>query len=61
MPGVCLTASRDLTCGSGTVYQYPNVDAKLHADLLAADSIGTFFSRNINQRPFKKPAPLKAA
>jgi hypothetical protein len=43
--------------GPGTVYQYPNVDAKVYADLMAADSIGSVFGKHIKPLPFKKLAP----
>ncbi|MES2247627.1 MAG: KTSC domain-containing protein [Pseudomonadota bacterium] len=55
------TLAVTFTRGPGTVYQYPGVDAKLHADFLAADSIGTFFGKHFKTRPFKKFAPPKAA
>ncbi|MGJ7553062.1 KTSC domain-containing protein [Variovorax sp. RB3P1] len=43
--------------GPGAVYQYPNVDAKVYADLMAADSIGSFFGKHIKPLPCKKLAP----
>ncbi|BEP54494.1 hypothetical protein GmRootV118_17380 [Variovorax sp. V118] len=55
------TLAVTFTHGPGTVYQYPGVDAKVHADFLAAESIGTFFGKHIKTRPFKKFAPPKAA
>ena len=50
------------TRGPGHIYQYPNVDAKLHADFMAAESKGKFFGEHIKQLPFDKfPAPAPAA
>ena len=49
------------TRGPGTVYQYPNVEPQLHADFLAAESIGTFFGQRIKSLPFKKFAATQAA
>lgn len=52
------TLALTFTRGPGTVYHYPDVDAQLHQDLLAADSIGKFFGQHIKNLPFKKyPAP----
>ena len=51
------TLAATFTRGPGTVYQYPNVDAKVYADLMAADSIGSFFGKHIKPLPFKKLAP----
>ena len=51
------TLAATFTRGPGTVYQYPNVDAKVYADLMAADSIGSFFGQHIKPLPFKKFAP----
>jgi hypothetical protein len=36
------------------------VDAKVYADLMAADSIGTFFGKHIKPLQFKKFAPAAA-
>lgn len=48
--------------GKGAIYHYPNVEPKVHADFLAAESIGTFFGKHIKALPFKKfPAPPKPA
>ncbi|MNW05544.1 hypothetical protein D3C71_2018060 [compost metagenome] len=47
--------------GPGTVYQYPGVDAKVHADFLAAESIGTYFGKHIKPLPFKKFAATESA
>jgi hypothetical protein len=46
--------------GPGTVYHYPNVEPKVHADFMAAESIGKFFGAHIKALPFKKFAPPKA-
>lgn len=35
---------------SGKVYQYPNVPAEAHTDLMKADSVGSFFARNIRAK-----------
>lgn len=51
------TLAATFTRGPGTVYQYPNVDAKVYADLMAADSIGSFFGKHIKPLPFRKLAP----
>lgn len=51
------TLAATFTRGPGTVYQYPNVDAKVYADLMASDSIGSFFGKHIKPLPFKKLAP----
>ncbi|AVQ84829.1 KTSC domain-containing protein [Variovorax sp. PMC12] len=40
--------------GPGTVYHYPDVESKLHEDLINAESIGTFFGAHIKPRSFKK-------
>jgi hypothetical protein len=55
------TLAVTFTRGPGTVYQYPNVDPQLHADFLAAESIGTFFGQRIKSLPFKKFAATQAA
>lgn len=39
----------------GAVYRYENVDAKTHAELMAADSVGSHFTRNIKKRPEMYP------
>jgi len=44
--------------GIGSVYQYQSVDPQVHADFIAAESIGKFFGKQIKSLPFKKfPAP----
>lgn len=46
--------------GPGTEYQYPNVEPELHAEFIAAESIGTFFGKRIKALPFKKFAAAAA-
>jgi hypothetical protein len=53
------TLAVSFTRGSGAVYHYPNCSAELHAEFLAAESIGSFFGEHIKARPFKKFAPPK--
>lgn len=52
------TASKTLavqfTRGTGAVYHYPNVEPKVHADFMAAESIGKFFGQHIKPLPFVK-------
>lgn len=57
------TLAVTFTRGTGTVYHYPNVEPKTHADFMAAESIGKFFGAHIKPLPFKKytPAPEDAA
>ncbi|MDR6887840.1 MULTISPECIES: KTSC domain-containing protein [Variovorax] len=55
------TLAATFTRGPGTVYQYQNVEPQLHADFLAAESIGTFFGQRIKSLPFKKFAATQAA
>ena len=40
--------------GAGAVYHYPNVEPELHAEFLAAESIGKFFGSRIQGLPFQK-------
>jgi len=55
------TLAVTFTRGPGTVYQYPNVEAKVHDDLIKAESIGTFFGKHIKPLSFKKfEAPAAA-
>lgn len=35
----------------GAVYQYQNVDAHVFADMMVAESVGSYFTRNIKKRP----------
>ncbi|MEZ2297287.1 KTSC domain-containing protein [Variovorax sp. RCC_210] len=55
------TLAATFTRGPGTVYQYPNVDAKVYADLMAADSIGGYFGKHIKPLRFKKFKAPEAA
>lgn len=56
------TLAVTFTRSTGAVYHYPNVDAKLHADFMAAESKGKFFGEHIKPLPFDKfPAPAPAA
>jgi hypothetical protein len=48
------TLAVTFTRGAGAIYHYPNVDAKLHADFIGAESIGKFFGKSIQGLPFKK-------
>lgn len=45
----------------GSVYQYGNVSADLHAQLVGAESIGSFFGKEIkphkDKYPFRKMEP----
>lgn len=43
--------------GKGSVYHYPNVEQKTHADFMAAESKGGFFASNIKHLPFEKFGP----
>ena len=46
--------------GPGHIYHYPNVDEKVFADFMAAESKGVFFGQNIKTLPFEKfQAPKK--
>lgn len=38
----------------GGVYEYPNVEPSLYADLLAAESVGKFCHQHVKRLPFKK-------
>lgn len=49
------------TRGPGHAYQYPNVEPRLHADFMAAESKGKFFGEHIKPLAFDKfPAPVAA-
>ena len=57
-------ATQTLACtftrGPGHIYHYPNVEPKVHADFMAAESKGTFFGQHIKPLAFDKfPAPAK--
>lgn len=51
-------ATKTLACqfahGPGHLYVYPNVEPKVHADFMAAESIGKFFGQHIKALPFEK-------
>lgn len=50
--------------GPGSTYHYGNVPASMHADMLKAKSIGTFFGAHLKADPKKHPftkQPPKAA
>ena len=56
------TLALTFTRGPGHIYHYPNVESKTHADMMAAESKGTFFGEHIKALGFDKfPAPEKAA
>lgn len=55
------TLALTFTRGAGAVYHYPDVDAKVHQDMLAAESIGKFFGKYIKPLPFKKYPASKTA
>lgn len=48
------TLAVSFTRGTGAVYHYPGVTPELHANFMAAESIGSFFGQHIKDRPFKK-------
>ncbi|WP_027730037.1 KTSC domain-containing protein [Variovorax paradoxus] len=48
------TLAVTFTRGTGAIYHYPNCDAKLHADFMAAESKGKFFGAHVKQLPFVK-------
>jgi KTSC domain len=44
----------------GPVYHYPNSEPRLHAEFVAAESLGKFHGKFIKDMPFKKyPADLE--
>lgn len=51
-------ATKALACqfvhGPGHLYVYPNVEPKVHAEFMAAKSIGKFFGQHIKDLPFEK-------
>lgn len=55
------TLAVTFTRGPGHIYHYPGVDPNVHADFLAAESIGTFFGKHIKALPFKKFQAPKSA
>ena len=48
------TLAITFTRGSESVYHYPNVEPEMYASLVAAESVGMFFSKHIKSLPFKK-------
>lgn len=48
------TLAVTFTRGPGNVYHYPDVSPELHAEFVAAESIGSFFGQRIKALPFKK-------
>lgn len=52
------TLAVTFTRGAGAIYHYPNVDPELHAEFLAAESIGKFFGSRIQGLPFNKFSAL---
>lgn len=48
------TMAVTFTRGPGHVYHYPNVSPELHQQFLEAESIGSFFGKNIKTLPFDK-------
>lgn len=55
-------APRGGATGVGSVYQYSDVPPNVHADLMAAESVGKFFGANIRGKfKYTKLAPEKAA
>lgn len=44
------TQTLEVEFTSGKVYQYANVPAKTHSELMSADSVGSFFAANIKKR-----------
>ncbi|MET3514316.1 hypothetical protein ABIC63_002088 [Pseudacidovorax sp. 1753] len=48
------TLALTFTRGPGHIYHYPNVEAKTHADFMAAESKGKFFGEHIKPLPFDK-------
>jgi len=56
------TLAVTFTRGAGAIYHYPNVEPEVHAEFLAAESIGSFFGKHIKSLPFEKfQAPVEAA
>lgn len=54
------TLAVTFTRGPGHIYHYPNVEPKVHADFMAAESKGNFFGQHIKPLGFDKyPAGSK--
>lgn len=45
------TETLEIKFKNGHVYQYQNVPAKMHAELMAAESIGSYFIKHIKGLP----------
>ena len=48
------TLAVTFTRGIGSIYHYTDVDPKLAADFIGAESIGRFFGQHIKHLPFRK-------
>lgn len=48
------TLAVSFTRGPGHIYHYPNVEPKVHADFMAAESKGNFFGKHIKPLAFEK-------
>jgi hypothetical protein len=49
------TKQMEVEFKSGGVYQYENISAKDHEDLMAAESVGSHFYKNIKPNVEKHP------
>lgn len=47
--------------GAGAIYHYPNVEPQVYADFIGAESLGSYFGKNLQSLPFKKFHPEEAA
>lgn len=45
------TSTLRITFNSGTSYDYQNIPESLFRELLVAESVGSFFTRNIKSQP----------
>ena len=50
-----LTSTLRIQFNSGVSYDYQNVPSTLHNNLITADSIGSFFSKQIKSNPTAYP------
>lgn len=55
------TLAVTFTRGNGAIYHYPDVEPQVYADFINAESLGTFFGRNLQNLPFKKFHPEEVA
>lgn len=55
------TLAVTFTRGNGAIYHYPDVDPQTHADFIGAESVGTYFGKNLQSLPFKKYHPEEVA